>query len=79
VAVRVTGLAFGRRADTAGDVVEALDIGFLRAKIQVATVGCDSPANASFRFCSVFVPFKFFMGTSETGPRLRGKDVFDFV
>ena len=37
MAVRMAGLAFGRRAEHRGDVVEAFDVG-LRCEIQVTTI-----------------------------------------
>ena len=55
VAVGMAGLAFGGRAEHGGDIVVAFDVGLLR-EIQIAAVGLDSPANASFRLSSVLLP-----------------------
>jgi hypothetical protein len=56
VAVRVAGLAFGGRAEHGRDIVVALDVRLGR-EVQVTTVGLRLAGKASFRFCSVWLPF----------------------
>ena len=54
----MAGLAFGGGAEQRSHIVLALDVGLV-CEIQIPAVGpAIRPRKASFRFCSVFDPFK---------------------
>jgi len=52
----MAGLPFGDRAEQGGRVGIALHVGLL-GEVQVTAIAWLSPANAAFRFSSVWLPF----------------------